>query len=38
MVFYDNVDIFVLVINFFNETWGPMHIIVRFFEMNKTIG
>jgi hypothetical protein len=38
MVFHDIVDIFVLVINFLNETWGPMHIIVGFFDVNKTIG
>jgi hypothetical protein len=28
-------DIFVLVINFLNDTWVPMYIIAGLFEVNK---
>jgi hypothetical protein len=30
------VDTFAMVINFLNETWGPMHITMGLFEVNKT--
>ncbi len=33
-----NVDIFVIVINFLNDIWVPMHVIVGLFEVNETIG
>jgi hypothetical protein len=29
---------FALVINFLNDTWVPMHVIVGLFEMNEMIG
>jgi hypothetical protein len=32
---HNNMDIFVLIINFLNHTWVPMHIIVGLFEVNK---
>jgi len=31
----NNMDIFALIINFLNDTWVPMHIIVGLFEVNK---
>jgi hypothetical protein len=30
---YNNVDIFALVINFLNDIWVPMHIIMGLFEV-----
>ncbi len=36
-MFYDGVDTFVLVINFLNDNWVPMHVIVELFEVNETI-
>jgi len=30
------VDTFILIINFLNETWVPMHIIMGLFEVNET--
>jgi hypothetical protein len=33
---HGGVGIFVMVINFLNETWAPMHITMGLFEMNKT--
>ncbi len=36
-MFCGNVDIFALVINFFNVTWVPMHVTVKLFEVNETI-
>ncbi len=35
---YGGVDTFALVINFQNDTWVPMYIIVGLFEMNEMIG
>ncbi len=35
---HDNVDTFALVINFLNDNWVPMHVIVGLFEVNETIG
>jgi hypothetical protein len=32
------VDIFALVINFLNDNWVPMHIIMGLFKVNETIG
>jgi hypothetical protein len=37
-VFYGGVDTFTLVINFGNDTWLLMHIIVGLFEVNEIIG
>jgi hypothetical protein len=37
-MFYGGVDTFALVINFGNDTWLLMHIIVGLFEVNETIG
>jgi hypothetical protein len=37
-MFHDDVDIFTLVINFLNDNWVSMHIIVGLFEMNGMIG
>ncbi len=31
-----NVDTFALLINFFNDNWVPMHVIVGLFEVNET--
>jgi hypothetical protein len=31
----NNMDIFALIINFLNDTWVPVHIIVGLFEVNK---
>ncbi len=35
-MFRGGVDTFALVINFLNDNWVPMHIIVGLFEMNET--
>jgi hypothetical protein len=35
---YGGVDTFAFVVNFHNDTWVPMHIIVGLFEMNEMIG
>jgi hypothetical protein len=32
----DGVDTFALVINFLNDNWVPMHVIVGLFEVNDT--
>jgi hypothetical protein len=32
---HGGVDTLVMVINFLNETWGPIHITMGLFEMNK---
>jgi len=37
-MFCCNVDTFVLVTNFLNDNWVSMHVIVRLFEENETIG
>jgi hypothetical protein len=31
-------DTFALVINYLDETWTPMHVIIGLFEVHKTIG
>ncbi len=36
-MFHGSVNTFALIINFLNETWMPIHIIVGLFEANKTI-
>jgi hypothetical protein len=35
---HDGVDTLILVINFLNDTWVPMHVTMGLFEMNETIG
>ncbi len=35
---HGGVDTFVLVINFLNETWVLMHVIVGLFEVHETCG
>jgi hypothetical protein len=35
---HSGVDTLVLVINFLNDTWVPMHIIMGLFDVNETIG
>jgi hypothetical protein len=37
-MFHGGVDTFALVINFLNDKWVPMHIIVGLFDVNETIG
>jgi hypothetical protein len=34
---HDGVDTFVLVINFSNDNWVPMHVTMQLFEVNETI-
>jgi hypothetical protein len=31
-------DTFALVINYLDETWTPMHVIMGLFEVHKTVG
>jgi hypothetical protein len=33
-----SVDTFGVVINFLNESWNPMHVIMGLYEMNETSG
>jgi hypothetical protein len=35
---HSDVDSFALIINVLNDNWVPMHVIVRLFELNETIG
>ncbi len=37
-MFRDDVDTFVFVMNFLNQSWTPMHVIVSLFELNETNG
>jgi len=37
-MFRDDVDTFAFVMNFLNQSWTPMHVIVSLFEMNETNG
>lgn len=37
-MFKGDLDMFSLVINFFNEFWNPMHVTVGLFEMNEING
>jgi hypothetical protein len=37
-MFKDDVDTFAFVMNFLNQSWTPMHVIVSLFEVNETNG
>jgi hypothetical protein len=37
-IFCGNMDTFTLVTDFLNDNWVPMHVIVKLFEVNETIG